>query len=65
MTIETEQYQIKFIILKVLKVDTVCQLVELKPDEYQDPVPDGQEYGCCIFGKLPNICTIKMCQRPI
>ena len=35
------------------------RLIVINPDTCQDPQPEGQEYGYCIFEELPNVSTIK------
>ena len=36
-------------------------LVELDPDIYQDPDPEGYECGYGVFEQLPNVSTGRMC----
>ena len=37
----------------------MSQLVEHDPDVYQDPKPEGQEYGCFIFEQLLSVSTMQ------
>ena len=45
---KTEQYQIIYMSITNTLVDAMSRLVELKPEMYQDPYPEGQEYGYCM-----------------
>ena len=59
---EIEQYQIKFEYIKGIKntlADTMNRLIAINPDTYQDPEPEGQEYGYCIYEELPNVSVIE------
>ena len=60
--VKIEQYQIKFEYIKGIKntlADIMCRLIATDPDTCQDPEPEGQEYGYCIFEELPKVSTIK------
>ena len=60
--VEIEQYQIKYEYIKGAKdtlADTMSWLIIFYPDSSQDPEHESQEYGYCIFEKLPNISLIK------
>ena len=51
-----EQYQIKCEYIKGIKhtlADTMSGLIVFNPDTCQDPEPEGQEYGYCVFKELP------------
>ena len=54
---EIEQYQIKFKYIKGIKktlADTMSRPIAIDPDTCQDPEPDGQENGYCIYEELPH-----------
>ena len=60
--VEKEQYRIKFEYIKGIKntlADTMSRLIVINPDTCQDPEPEGQEYGYCIFEELTNVSMIK------
>ena len=33
--------------------DTMSRLTTIDPDTCQDPEPEGQDYGYCVFEELP------------
>ena len=35
------------------------RVIVINPHTCQDPEPEGQEYGYCIFEELPNVSTIR------
>ena len=37
----------------------MSRLVELDPDVCQDPEPEGQAYGYCVFKQLLNVPTVQ------
>ena len=37
----------------------MSRLIVIDSDTCQDPEPEGQEYGNCIFEELPNVSMIK------
>ena len=37
----------------------MSRLIKLDPDKYQDPEPEGQEYGHCVFEELPNVSIVQ------
>ena len=60
--VEIEHYQIQFEYDKGIKnplADTMSRLIVINPHTYQDPEPEGQEYGYSSFEELPNVSTIK------
>ena len=60
--LEREQYQIKFKYIKGIRnslADTMSRLIVINLDTCQDPEPEGQKYGYCVFEELPNVSIIK------
>ena len=39
--------------------DTMSRFIEIDPDMYQDPEPEDQEYGYCVFKQLPSVSTVQ------
>ena len=37
----------------------MSKLITIDPDTCQDPEPEGQEYGYCMFEELPNVSMMK------
>ena len=60
--VKIEQYQIKFEYIKDMKntlADTMSRRITIDPDICQDPEPEGEEYGYCVFEEVPIISTIR------
>ena len=37
----------------------MSRLIVIEPDTCQDPEPEGQDYGYCVFEELPNVSMIR------
>ena len=59
---EIEQYQTTCEYIKGIKdilAGTMSQLVELDPNVYQDPEPEGQTHGHCIMEQLSIVSIVQ------